>query len=243
MLKKLKSLKLPKLNLPQSIKLPKFSKSSESTTFSDLDLSESQQPTESIKSIKSFSFDRKKAAKAASSVVLFGFSGWVLWNTFLVEPESTLPPSALPAVATMNPAPIAQPLTPVEPIETEEPLAATDPDLMIDELLVATSEDKQTNDMPDQWLQGIQHSPNTSHDQDTLIEAEQLMAEVFETTLYEEASVDDASPETITAMDALTPETEKHHQYALTTRSNLDARDCLNLTENMDIHRCADNYR
>lgn len=177
MLKKLKSLKLPEFNLSQSIKLPKFSRSSESTAFSDLDLSESPQPTESV---KSFSFDRKKAAKAASSVVLFGFSGWILWNTFLVEPEFTLPPSALPAVASINPASLDQPLTPVEPIETIEPLAIIDPDLMIDELLVATSEDIQTDDMPDQWMQDIQHSTDTTHDPDTLIKAEQSMAEVFE---------------------------------------------------------------
>ena len=240
MLKKLKSLKLPELNLSQSIKLPKFSRSSESTAFSDLDLSESPQPT---KLVKSFSFDKKKAAKMASSVVLFGFCGWILWNTFLVEPESTLPPSALSTVATINPASLSQPLAPVEPIETMEPLADIDPDLIIDELLVATSEDIQTDDMPDQWLQDIQHSTDTPHDPDTLIKTEQSIGEIFEETLYEELSVDDTSPETMAAMDALTPEPEKHHQYALTTRSSLDARECLSLTENIDIHRCADNYR
>lgn len=50
-----------------------------------------------------------------------------------------------------------------------------------------------------------------------------------------EPDVDNSPPETIPV--------EKKQQYALTTPSNLDARVCLNLTENMDIYRCAENYR
>ncbi len=222
MLKKLKSLKLPELNLLQSIKLPKFS--------------ESPQPTKSLKSIELVALNKTKAAKAASSMVLFGLSGWFLWHTFLAMPEATLPPSLPPAVATMNPAPVMQSPDPVvELIETVENLTITEPEESIEELLVAAEIQKEADDVSNQI------SPDKPHDPDALMKAEQLITEVSESALCEELCVDNSSPDTILVMDALIP--KKNHQYALTTRSNLDARECLSLTENMDIHRCAENYR
>ena len=226
MLKKLESLKLPKLNLPQSIKLPKFA--------------ESPQPIKQLKSIESFTFDKTKAAKAASSMVLFGLGGWFLWHTFLAVPEVTPPPSLLPAVAIMSSATVVQPPAPVvKSIKVAENLTVTEPEELIEALLVAAETQKETDNVPNQI------SPDKPHDPDALMIAEQLMTEVSESALCEEPCVDNSSPETIPVIDALIPENvpEKNHQYALTTRSNLDARKCLNLTGNMHIHRCAENYR
>ncbi len=240
MLKKLKSLKLPKLNLSHSIKLPKFSKSSESTATAGSVLSGFPQPTKSIKSITSFTFDKTKTAKAASSMVLFGLSGWFLWHTFLAAPEGTLPPSLPPAIATISSAPAMQsPVIVVESIETAENLAVAEPEELIEGLLVATETQKETANVTNQI------SPDKPHDLDVLMKAEQSVTKVSESALCEKPCIDNSTPETITVMDAPTSEAvpEKNHQYALTTRSNLDARECLSLTENMNIHRCAENYR
>ncbi|MDH5551724.1 MAG: hypothetical protein OEX82_00165 [Nitrosomonas sp.] len=234
MLKKLKSLKLPKLNLSQSIKLPKFSKTSESPEAEDSAFSESLQST---KSLKSFKFNQKKVAKAASSVVLFGFSGWFLWNTFLAAPEPALPPSLPQAVATIDPTlAMLPPASVVEFTEAADDLIVAESEELIafDEEMLAESEtQKEVNEILDHVLSDTQQATMDTPD---------LATEQLETT---ELYVDEPTSETTTLASTSMPiDTPQEKQpYMLTARSNLDARDCLSLTENMAIHRCAENYR
>jgi hypothetical protein len=196
---------------------------------------------ESLHSLKSLKieFDKTKAAKAASSVVLFGFSGWFLWHTFLAVPEPTLPPSLPQAVATITPAPVAQvPLPVADPIETEEQLTITDPDEITDELLAVTDmQEEQVDETQNQILQDTQQALTEIHDP-----VDQQLAVLCDST---DSCVDDPSSETIpvTDMSVTDSAAKKSQQYALTARSNLDARECLNLTDNMAIHHCAENYR
>lgn len=88
-------------------------------------------------------------------------------------------------------------------------------------------------------------SSDKPHDPDGLMKAEQLMAEVTEPRLCAEPCADNSSLETTTLASTPMPDDtpQEKQQYTLTARSNIDARECLNLTENMDIHRCAENYR
>ena len=203
-------------------------------SFKSIKLPESLQ---SLKSLK-IEFDKTKAVKAASSVVLFGFSGWFLWHSFLAAPEPTLPPSLPQAAAAINPAPVTQASPPAaDPIETEEHLTVADPDEMIDELLVVNDLQEQTEDIQIQISQDVQQEPTETH-----VPIDQQLAELCETT---EHCVDEPTPDTTTvASSPIVDDTpKKDHQYALTARSNLDARECLNLTDGMAIHRCAENFR
>ncbi len=220
-LESLKSIKLPNsLTSLKSLKLSKFPKSSDSIKF-----------------------DKTKTAKAVSSVALFGLSGWFLWHTFLAAPEATLPPSLPPTVATMNPAPVTLLPPPViEPIKTEEDLMVTEQEELIEaveELLVAVETQEEIDEIPNQVLENTQHAS---------METLELITEQLEPDASHETTKSyDDEPATETSILASTPESDETpqeaHPYMLTARSNLDARDCLTLTENMDIHRCAENFR
>lgn len=234
MLKKLKSLKLPKLNLSQSIKPPKFSKSSGSVEPEDSEFLEYSQPTTPT---KSFTFDKKNAAKATFSVVLFGFSGWFLWHTFLAVPDPTLPPALPQAVATITPTPAIQPPIPVvEAIETAEDLVVTESEKLTapaEEMLAESEIQKEANKILDHVL---------SNTQQATTETTNLATKPLETT---EFYVNEPTSETTTLASTPKPNVtpQEKQPYRLTARSNLDARNCLDLTENMAIHRCAENYR
>jgi len=56
---------------------------------------------------------------------------------------------------------------------------------------------------------------------------------------------DNPSPEVTALENSLAPDDtlKQRNQYELTVRSNLDARECLDHTDNMAIHRCAENFR
>ena len=110
--------------------------------------------TEKAKTLKSKpeKSDKKKIIKAASSIVLLGVSGWFLWHTFLAVPEATLPRSLAPTIATTNPAPDMQNADSVAGAIDVVEQVATDPDEMIDELLMVTGWYKQVDDIPDQEI-------------------------------------------------------------------------------------------
>lgn len=204
---------------------------------------------ESLKSIKlpksfysfrsrTLTFDKTKAAKAASSVVLFGFSGWFLWNTFLATPEPTLPPSLPQAVATINPMSVPQaPFPAVEPVVTQEHVTLSESDEITDELLVVTDSHEQADDVQNQIPQDTQQVLTETHDS-----IDQQLAALCVTA---DSCADNPVPETITKTKTLVEDAtpQKNNQFTLTARSNLDARECLDLTENMAIHRCAENFR
>ncbi len=257
---------------------------------------------ESLQSLKSKSpkieFDKTKAAKAASSVVLFGFSGWFLWQTFLVAPEPTLPPSLPQAVATINPAPVTQAPPPVaDPIEAEEHLAVADQNEMNNALWPVGDLQTQSDETQNQMLQDEQQASTEMHASvdpqlSELVETtenitDETMPDIATTTehyvdeptpdiatstehfvdeptpdiaISTEHYIDEPTPDITTAtehhVDEPTPDTttvanspivddvpKEGHQYALTARSNLDARECLDLADSMAIHRCAENFR
>jgi len=190
-----------------------------------------------FKSLNSIKFDKTKTTKAASSVVLFGFSGWFLWHTFLAVPEPTLPPSLPQAVATIDPALAMQPPIPiVESIETAEDLIVTESEELIEsieELIVVSETQEKANEVPGHVLPDTLQASSETTD---------IATEQLEMT---ESYVDEPTSETTTLASApMSDETPQEKQpYMLTARSNLDARDCLGLTENMAIHRCAESYR
>ena len=190
-----------------------------------------------FKSPNSIKFDKTKAAKAASSVVLFGFSGWFLWHTFLAVPEPTLPPSLPQAVATIDTTLAMQPPIPVvEPIETAEDSIVTESEELIEpieEMLADSETQKETDETLDHVIPDTLQASSETTD---------IATEQLEMT---ESYVDEPTSETTTLASApMSDDTPQEKQpYMLTARSNLDARDCLGLTENMAIHRCAESYR
>ncbi len=152
-------------------------------SFKSIKLPESLQ---SLKSLK-IEFDKTKAVKAASSVVLFGFSGWFLWHTFLVVPEPTLPPSLPQAAAAINPVPVTKnPVSAAQPIETVENLTLTDPNELIDKLLVVTGWNKQVDDIPNQILQGIKQTSIEAQDPVVQMKTEQMVTEAFNPKLIKQ---------------------------------------------------------
>ncbi len=182
---------------------------------------------------RSLVFDKTKAAKAASSAVLFGFSGWFLWQTFLATPEPTLPPS-LPQTIT----PASQTLFPAaDSIKNQPQLTATEPDEMSNELLVPTDLHEQSVDMLHQTEQDIPQESNEAPES-----IDQQFITLCETT---NSCADHPVTDKITEEKELVADDvpQKNNQFTLTARSNLDARECLDLTENMAIHRCAENFR
>ena len=197
----------------------------------------------SFKSPNSIKFDKTKTAKAASSIVLFGFSGWFLWQTFLAAPEPTLPPVLPQAVATVATTSTEQAPTPViEPIKTDGNLTVTEPEELIEpteELLAASEAQEEVDEVPNQLSEETQQASMETSE----LATEQLEPEAS----YETTELHDDEPTTETTILASTPELDEapqaKHPYRLTARSNLDARDCLNLTENMAVHRCAERYR
>ncbi|MCH9638267.1 MAG: hypothetical protein K0U40_02120 [Betaproteobacteria bacterium] len=183
-------------------------------------------------------FDKTKAVKAASSVALFGFSGWFLWQTFLATPEPTLPPSLPQTVATISSTPASQALFPAaDSIKNQPQLTATEPDEMSNELLVPTDSHEQSDDMLDQTEQDI---PQESYEAPESID--QQFITLCETT--NSCADHPATDKTTEEKELVTDDVpQKNNQFTLTARSNLDARECLDLTESMAIHRCAENFR
>lgn len=216
--------KLNELKFLESLKSFKFQKTTKR-----------QNPLKSLNSIK---FDQAKTAKAASSIVLFGFSGWFLWHTFLAIPEPTLPPSLPQITATVNPAPAEQPSpSVVEPIETTENQTLVASKDLADELQTTTETSEEANDI------SAQRSPEPPQE---LFETYELAAEPLALSCEETKScINHPILETTTLANVATPvdAPQVKRTYALTARSNLDARECLNLTDNMAIRHCAENYR
>jgi len=197
----------------------------------------------SFKSPNSIKFDKTKTAKAASSIVLFGFSGWFIWQTFLAAPEPALPPALPQAVATIATTPTEQVPTPViEPIKTDGNLTVTEPEELIEpteELLAASEAQEEVDEAPNQLSEETQQAS---------METPELATKQFEPdALYETTELHDDEPTTEITILASTPVLDEApqeiHPYRLTARSNLDARDCLTLTKNMAIHQCAESYR
>lgn len=71
------------------------------------------------------------------------------------------------------------PVIVVESVETAENLAVTEPEEIIEELLVATETQKETANVPNQI------SPDKPHDLDALMKAEKLVAAASESALCE----------------------------------------------------------
>lgn len=194
--------------------------------------------------------DKKETAKTVFGIVLFGFSGWFMWNTFMAEPEPTplpsssqvvpapvMPPPAPEPVKLVKPAKSVKPIKPIEPVETVEDLMATAPEELIDESLVAIETPEAVDDSLDPVSLDAQQAAIDTHD----LVIEQL-DESCDTT---GTCVDNPESEVATLAVTSMPndKQQEKHQHPLTERSYLDARECLDLADNMAIHRCAEKYR